>query len=101
MDGDPFRSDGGGFLAYNRGKRGLGLDLKQAAAVELFHDLVRQADVVLDNYRYGVRHRLGIDYAALKAINPRIISCSINAYGDRGDRMRLPGFDPLLQAEAA
>ena len=99
MDGDPFRSDGGGFLAYNRGKRGLGLDLKQAAAVELFHDLVRQADVVLDNYRYGVRHRLGIDYAALKAINPRIISCSINAYGDRGDRMRLPGFDPLLQAE--
>jgi crotonobetainyl-CoA:carnitine CoA-transferase CaiB-like acyl-CoA transferase len=99
MDGDPFRSDGGGFLAYNRGKRGLGIDLKQASAVELFHDLVRQADVVLDNYRYGVRHRLGIDYAALKAINPRIISCSINAYGDRGDRMRLPGFDPLLQAE--
>jgi crotonobetainyl-CoA:carnitine CoA-transferase CaiB-like acyl-CoA transferase len=99
MDGDPFRSDGGGFLAYNRGKRGLGIDLKQPAAVELFHDLVRQADVVLDNYRHGVRHRLGIDYAALKAVNPRIISCSINAYGDRGERMTLPGFDPLLQAE--
>ena len=99
MDGDPFRSDAGGFLAYNRGKRGLGIDLKQAAAVALFHDLVRHADVVVDNYRYGVRHRLGIDYAALKAINPRIISCSINAYGDTGDRMRLPGFDPLLQAE--
>ncbi len=99
IDGDPFRSDGGGFLAYNRGKRGLGIDLKQPAAVELFHDLVRQADVVLDNYRHGVRHRLGIDYAALKAINPRLISCSINAYGDRGQRMSLPGFDPLLQAE--
>jgi crotonobetainyl-CoA:carnitine CoA-transferase CaiB-like acyl-CoA transferase len=99
IDGDPFRSDGGGFLAYSRGKRGLGVDLKQAAAVELFHDLARQADVVLDNYRYGVRRRLGIDYAALKAINPRIISCSINAYGDRGERMTLPGFDPLLQAE--
>ena len=99
IDGDPFRSDAGGFLAYNRGKRGLGIDLKQLTAVELFHDLARQADVVLDNYRHGVRHRLGIDYAALKAVNPRIISCSINAYGDRGDRMTLPGFDPLLQAE--
>jgi crotonobetainyl-CoA:carnitine CoA-transferase CaiB-like acyl-CoA transferase len=99
MDGDPFRSDAGGFLAYNRGKRGLGIDLKQPAAVALFHDMVRQADVVLDNYRHGVRKRLGIDYAALKAINPRIISCSINAYGDEGDRVALPGFDPLLQAE--
>jgi crotonobetainyl-CoA:carnitine CoA-transferase CaiB-like acyl-CoA transferase len=99
LDGDPFRSDGGGFMAYNRGKRGLGLDLKQPAARELFYDLVRQADVVLDNYRYGVRKRLGIDYEALKAINPRIISCSINAYGDKGPRMTLPGFDPLLQAE--
>jgi crotonobetainyl-CoA:carnitine CoA-transferase CaiB-like acyl-CoA transferase len=99
LDGDPFRSDGGGFLAYNRGKRGLGLDLKQPAAVELFHDLARQADVVLDNYRHGVRQRLGIDYAALRAVNPRIVSCSINAYGERGERMQLPGFDPLLQAE--
>jgi crotonobetainyl-CoA:carnitine CoA-transferase CaiB-like acyl-CoA transferase len=99
MDGDPFRSDGGGFLAYNRGKRGLGLNLKEPAAVALFHDLVRQSDVVLDNYRHGVRKRLGIDYQALKAINPRIISCSINAYGDIGDRVTLPGFDPLLQAE--
>ena len=100
LDGDPFRSDGGGFLAYNRGKRGLGLDLKQPAAVELFHDLVRRSDVVLDNYRFGVRQRLGIDYATLRAINPRIVSCSINAYGEQGDRARLPGFDPLLQAEA-
>ena len=98
-EGDPFRSDGGGFCAYNRGKRGLGLDLKQPAARELFYELVRQADVVLDNYRFGVRTRLGIDYATLKAINPRIISCSINAYGDKGPRATLPGFDPLLQAE--
>ncbi|MGZ6013868.1 MAG: CoA transferase, partial [Caulobacteraceae bacterium] len=99
VEGDPFRSDGGGFMAYNRGKRGLGLDLKQPAAREVFYDLVRQADVVIDNYRFGVRARLGIDYATLKAINPRIISCSINAYGDKGPRATLPGFDPLLQAE--
>ena len=99
LEGDPFRSDGGGFCAYNRGKRGLGLDLKQQAAKDLFYDLVRQADVVLDNYRFGVRKRLAIDYETLKAINPRIISCSINAYGDKGPRATLPGFDPLLQAE--
>jgi crotonobetainyl-CoA:carnitine CoA-transferase CaiB-like acyl-CoA transferase len=99
VEGDPFRSDNGGFQAYNRGKRGLGLDLKQPAARELFFDLARQADVVIDNYRLGVRARLGIDYSALKAINPRIISCSINAYGDAGARAALPGFDPLLQAE--
>ena len=100
LDGDPFRSDGGGFLAYNRGKRGLGIDLKQPQGVALFLDLARRADVVLDNYRHGVRRRLGIDYEALKAVNPRIVSCSINAYGEKGDRAALPGFDPLLQAEA-
>ena len=98
-EGDPFRSDGGPFLTCNRGKRGLGIDLKQPGAKEMFLDLVRQSDVVLDNYRFGVRKRLGVDYEALRQVNPRIISCSVNAYGDAGPRAPLPGFDPLLQAE--
>jgi crotonobetainyl-CoA:carnitine CoA-transferase CaiB-like acyl-CoA transferase len=98
-EADPFRSDGGGFLAYNRGKRGLGIDLKMPAARELFYEMVRQADVVVDNYRLGVRERLGIDYQTLKNINPRLISCSITAYGRDGARAPRPGFDPLLQAE--
>lgn len=98
-EADPFRSDGPGFLAYNRGTRGLGLDLKRPEARALFLDLARDADVVIDNYRLGVRSRLGIDYPALKAVNPRIISCSINAYGDTGPRAPRPGFDPLLQCE--
>ena len=98
-EADPFRSDGPGFLAYNRGCRGLGLDLKQPEARAVFLELARTADVVIDNYRLGVRARLGIDYPALKAINPRIISCSINAYGDAGPRAARPGFDPLLQSE--
>jgi crotonobetainyl-CoA:carnitine CoA-transferase CaiB-like acyl-CoA transferase len=98
-EGDPFRSDGPGFLTYNRGVRGLGLDLKTPAGRELFHDLAKTADVVIDNYRLGVRNRLGIGYAALKAVNPRLISCSINAYGETGARAALPGFDPLLQSE--
>lgn len=99
-EGDPFRSDGAQFIGFNHGARGLGLDLKQPAARDLFLEMARQADVVIDNYRLGVRARLGIDYAALRAVNPRIISCSINAYGTEGPRAALPGFDPLLQAEA-
>ncbi len=98
-EADPFRSDGSQFLVYNRGVRGLGLDLKQTAARDTFLEMVRSADVVIDNYRLGVRERLGITYAALKAINPRIISCSINAYGDTGPWAALPGFDPLMQAQ--
>lgn len=98
-EADPFRSDGAQFLAYNRGVRALGLDLKQPEARDLFLDMVRTADVVIDNYRLGVRERLGIEYAALKTLNPRVISCSINAYGDTGPMAARPGFDPLMQAE--
>ena len=98
-EADPFRADGPAFITFNRGSRGLGLNLRQPGARELFLDLVRDADVVIDNYRSGVRARLGLDYPTLKAINPGIISCSVNAYGDRGERAILPGFDPLLQAE--
>ena len=98
--GDPFRPYGPGFMNYNRGKRGLGLDLKADAGRALFLELARTADVVIDNYRLGVRERLGIAYAALKEVNPRIVSLSINAYGSTGPEARLPGFDPLLQARS-
>jgi crotonobetainyl-CoA:carnitine CoA-transferase CaiB-like acyl-CoA transferase len=83
--GDPFRNDPT-FLAYNRGARALALDLKSPQGRDVFLELVRQVDVVVDNYRLGVRSRLGIDYPALQAINPRIISCSVTAYGDSGPR---------------
>jgi crotonobetainyl-CoA:carnitine CoA-transferase CaiB-like acyl-CoA transferase len=98
-EGDPFRYDPT-FLAYNRGTRSLGLDLKHPQGREAFLDLVRQADVVIDNYRPGVRERLGIDYPILRQVNPRIISCSVTAYGEAGGRASRPGFDPLLQAES-
>ncbi|HZZ90902.1 MAG TPA: CoA transferase [Caulobacteraceae bacterium] len=99
QDGDPFRF-AMAFINYNRGKRGLGLDLKSDAGRALFHDLALGADVVLDNFRLGVRERLGVDYAALARLNPRLVSCSINTYGTRGPDARLPGFDPLLQARS-
>jgi crotonobetainyl-CoA:carnitine CoA-transferase CaiB-like acyl-CoA transferase len=99
-DGDPWRDRGVGFTAYNRGKRGLVVDLKKPAGRELFLDMVRQADVVLDNYRLGVRDRLGVGHADVLAANPRAISCSITTYGSRGEETRRPGFDPLLQARS-
>jgi len=99
-DGDPFRPYGPGFSNHNRGKRGLGLNLKDPEGRQAFLDMARSADVVLDNYRLGVRARLGIDYPILREINPRIISCSINAYGSTGSEAHLPGFDPLLQARS-
>jgi crotonobetainyl-CoA:carnitine CoA-transferase CaiB-like acyl-CoA transferase len=99
-EGDPFRPFGPGFTNHNRGKRALGLNLKDPEGRAAFLDLARRADVVIDNYRLGVRARLGIDYPALKAVNPRIISCSINAYGSAGAEAHKPGFDPLLQARS-
>lgn len=99
-DGDPWRDRGVGFTAYNRGKRGLVVDLKQPAGRELFLDLVREADVVLDNYRLGVRDRLGVGHQDVQAANPRAISVSITTYGSRGEETKRPGFDPLLQARS-
>jgi len=99
-EGDPWRDRGIGFTAFNRGKRGLVVDMKQPAGRDLFLDLARQADVVLDNYRLGVRDRLGIGHDAVRAVNPRLISGSITTYGTKGEETRRPGFDPLLQARS-
>ena len=99
-EGDRWRSDAAGFLGINRGKRGLGLDLKHAEARAVFFELARAADVVIDNFRVGVKTRLGIDHSSLAAVNPAIISCSITGYGDVGERASRPVFDPLLQAES-
>jgi len=99
-DGDPWRDRGIGFTAYNRGKRGLVVDLKHPDGRAVFLDLCRQADVVLDNYRLGVRDRLGVGHKDVMAVNPRLISVSITTYGSRGEETKRPGFDPLLQARS-
>jgi crotonobetainyl-CoA:carnitine CoA-transferase CaiB-like acyl-CoA transferase len=99
-EGDPFRTYGLGFVGYNRGKRGLAIDLKHPEGLAAFMELVKVSDVVLDNYRLGVRERLGIDYARLREVNPRIISCSVTGYGPVGPLANDPGFDPLVQARS-
>lgn len=86
------------FLSLNRNKRSLAVDLKSAEGKGVLVDLVRGADVFIQNYRPGVAERLGVDYAALAAINPRLVYVSISGYGETGPYRDRPGQDLLLQA---
>lgn len=88
---------GSDFQNLHRNKRSLALNLKDEAGREVFYKLVAQADVVVENYRPDVKTRLGIDYDALAAINPRIILASISGFGQDGPYARRPGFDQIAQ----
>jgi formyl-CoA transferase len=85
------------FLAVNRNKRGLVLDLKRTEGVALLKKLVATADVLVENYRPGVARRLGVDYATLAAINPRLIYCSISGFGQTGPYADRGGYDLIAQ----
>jgi len=85
------------FLALNRNKRSIAIDFKSPAGREIFYDLVRESDVVLQNFRVGAVQRLGIDYETLREINPRIIYASISGYGSSGPGAGRPGQDLVLQ----
>src|SRR6266581_1326234 len=97
-DGDPFRLAAFAFVGWNRGKRSLVLDLKRAEGREVFLDLARRADVVVDNFRAGVMERLGLGWETLRGVNPRLIHTSITGYGSSGPLATRPGFDPIFQA---
>jgi formyl-CoA transferase/CoA:oxalate CoA-transferase len=97
--GPPFvKGESAYFISINRNKKSLTLDLTASRGREVFLRLVRQADVVLDNFRPGILERLGVDYPALRRVNPRIIACSISAFGQDGPYRSLPAFDLILQA---
>jgi crotonobetainyl-CoA:carnitine CoA-transferase CaiB-like acyl-CoA transferase len=98
--GPPFLPDGESayFLAINRNKQSVALDLTKPAGRQVFLDLVAEADVVWENFRPGVMDRLGLAYAALAAVNPRLVMCSISAYGQDGPYRDWPAFDLALQA---
>jgi len=95
--GDPFRSQSG-YLAWNRGKRSAILDLKSSVDLSVFKQLVAGADILVESYAPGVTTRLGIAYETLKAINPRLIYCSITAYGRGNRHSDRPGYDALVAA---
>ncbi len=88
------------FLGANRNKRGMTLNLKHEAGQEILGDLLRAADVVIDNFKLGTMARFGFDDAWYEANAPRIVRCSILGYGSTGPRAGLPGYDFLLQAES-
>lgn len=81
------------FLAINRNKRSLRLDLKQRAGVEVFLRLARQAQIVVESFRPGVVDRLGVGYEACSRVNPKIVYCSISGYGQSGPYRDLAGHD--------
>ena len=86
------------FLCLSRNKKSLVIDLKAEAGRELFHELVRKADIVCDNFSVGVTTKLGIDHDRLAAINPRIITCSISGFGETGPGRNRTAFDQVVQA---
>ncbi|MBX6744708.1 MAG: CoA transferase [Acetobacteraceae bacterium] len=94
MGGDRHGPD---FQHVHRNKRGITLNLKHPDGIALFRRMVEKADVVVENYRPDVKDRLGINYEALSAINPRIVLGSISGFGQDGPYARRPGFDQIAQ----
>ncbi len=86
------------FLTLNRNKKSVTLNLKEAEGLALFYELVKSADIVLNNFSAGVPERLKIDYDTLAAINPRIITCSVTGFGETGPDNRRTAFDMVAQA---
>src|SRR5437899_10020684 len=88
------------FLSLNRNKRGIALDFNNPAAIEVARELIAKADVVVENFSGGIMRKFGLDYASVAPTNPKLIYCSISAYGRKGEFALRPGFDPITQAES-
>jgi crotonobetainyl-CoA:carnitine CoA-transferase CaiB-like acyl-CoA transferase len=97
LEGDSFR-ELPGFYGWNRGKRSLAVNLKTPEGREIVERLARASDVLMENWRPGVADRLGVGHERLCALNPRLIYCSVTAFGSTGPYVDRPGFDPILQA---
>jgi crotonobetainyl-CoA:carnitine CoA-transferase CaiB-like acyl-CoA transferase len=104
--GPPFLKDGAGrdtaraayFLATNRGKRSVTIDIAQAEGARLARELARSCDVVLENFKVGSLARYGLDYPALREVNPRLVYCSITGFGQDGPLKDRAGYDFMIQA---
>lgn len=102
-EGDPFRAFKGGlysphFQTYNRNKRSIALDTRKAGDLALFHDLIRGADVFIQNFRPGVAEKLGAGEEELRAIKPGLIYCAISGFGTSGPARDRPTYDTVAQA---
>jgi crotonobetainyl-CoA:carnitine CoA-transferase CaiB-like acyl-CoA transferase len=97
--GDPFRTHPA-WLAWNRGKKSAVVDLKAPEGVAAVHRLVEQADILLEGFRPGVAARIGIDYATLTAMNPRLVYASISGWGQQGPLSQVPGYEGVIAAKS-
>ena len=88
------------YLAYNRSKRSIAVDLRTEGGKGIIDRLAARSDVLIQNFRVGVMERLGLGYEAVRARHPHLVYCSISAYGRTGPMTARPGFDPVLQAES-
>jgi CoA:oxalate CoA-transferase len=86
------------FITLNRNKQSVALDLKSEQGLKVFYDLVREADIVIENFSAGVADKLKIGYENLSEINPAIINCSISGFGSNGPNFKRPAFDQVVQA---
>ncbi len=103
VTGDPFRAFKGGlysphFQTYNRNKRSITLNTKEAEDAKVFDALVRDADVYIQNFRPGAAERLGAGEARLRALNPRLVYCAISGFGQTGPAAGRPAYDTVAQA---
>src|SRR5207253_4639587 len=94
---DDFARDGFDFQNLHRNKRSITLDLKNPRGVEVLKRLAAKADVLVENYRPDVKHRLGIDYETLSKVNPRLVYASISGFGQTSRDHNRPGFDQIAQ----
>ena len=96
-EGDSFR-ELPGFFGWNRGKRSISVDLKTGEGREIVERLATRGDVFMENMRPGVAERLGVGWPRLAQLNPRLVYCSVTAFGSTGPGVERPGFDPIFQA---
>jgi crotonobetainyl-CoA:carnitine CoA-transferase CaiB-like acyl-CoA transferase len=98
--GPPFlNGESAYFLSINRNKRSLTLNLKHDKALQILHQLLETADVVVENFRPGTMEDFGFGYETVQQFNPRLIFCSISGYGHTGPDAELPGYDLIIQGE--
>ena len=88
------------YICLNRNKRGIALDFAVPTACDVAQELIAKADVVVENFSSGIMKKFGLDYEAVAQANPRLVYCSISAYGRKGPFASRPGFDPVTQAES-
>src|SRR6059058_1537211 len=87
------------YLCANRNKKSVTVNIAKPEGQEIIRDLAKSCDVVMENYKVGDLKRYGLDYESLKAINPRIIYCSVTGYGQTGPLANKPGYDAVFQGE--